>query len=135
LLAIASYFAFFHVIRLVPLVGAALFAVAAILLVSGLKRAYEQPQLYRGKVAGRVLASLSVAVLAVFCLCAMILPKHFAKGLMAPRIGDRAPGFTLADARGNHVALAGLLSAPMIDSAGAAHVPKGVLLIFYRGYW
>ncbi|HWZ45336.1 MAG TPA: hypothetical protein VNW97_17815, partial [Candidatus Saccharimonadales bacterium] len=60
LLAIASYFAFFHVIRLVPLVGAALFAVAAILLVSGLKRAYEQPQLYRGKVAGRVLASLSV---------------------------------------------------------------------------
>jgi len=40
-----------------------------------------------------------------------------------PRLGQKAPDFTLSDQNGKPVALADLLS------------PHGAVLIFYRGHW
>jgi len=40
------------------------------------------------------------------------------------------PPFSLPDATGKQVSLTELLTAPVNGSA-----PKGVLLVFYRGYW
>src|SRR5258705_336553 len=48
----------------------------------------------------------------------------------APRVGQKAPGFTLQDTDGHPVTLARLLA----PDAGAARV-DGVVLIFYRGFW
>jgi putative tricarboxylic transport membrane protein len=51
----------------------------------------------------------------------------------APRIGNKAPEFTLADASGKATSLAELLTTPVNVTNTAK--PRGVLLIFYRGYW
>jgi len=52
----------------------------------------------------------------------------------APQIGQKAPVFTLADTHGKPVSLSELLSAPINGKAPSSN-PRGVLLIFYRGYW
>jgi len=43
----------------------------------------------------------------------------------APHVGQKAPDFTLLDSNGKSVTLTALL----------ASSPRGVLLVFYRGYW
>jgi peroxiredoxin len=48
----------------------------------------------------------------------------------APQVGQKAPDFTLKDTSEKPVALSELLSTPVNGSK-----PKGVLLVFYRGYW
>jgi len=48
----------------------------------------------------------------------------------ALRVGAKTPDFTLADSDNKAVSLAGLLTEPICGAA-----PKGVLLVFYRGYW
>jgi hypothetical protein len=113
----------------------ALFLVSVALMISGLKRAFGQPQAYRGKVAGPVLALLGVAVLGVFGWGAYMAAKLFPAALHAPQVGQKAPEFVTVDSKGNSVALAQLLTTSITDSSGVARTPKGVLLVFYRGYW
>jgi len=48
----------------------------------------------------------------------------------APQVGQKAPDFTLSDTNNKPVTLAQLLVEPINNKP-----PKGVLLIFYRGYW
>ena len=48
----------------------------------------------------------------------------------APQVGQKAPDFTLSDTSNKPMSLAGLLTQPINGKS-----PKGVLLIFYRGYW
>jgi peroxiredoxin len=48
----------------------------------------------------------------------------------APQVGQKMPEFSLPDADGKQVSLNELLSTPVDGQS-----PKGVLLIFYRGYW
>jgi hypothetical protein len=48
----------------------------------------------------------------------------------APQVGQKAPEFLLMDTTGKSVSLGELLSTPINGNA-----PKGVLLVFYRGYW
>jgi peroxiredoxin len=51
----------------------------------------------------------------------------------APRVGQKAPDFTLPDQNGKAVTLGELLtSAPSGAPDGKAN---GALLIFYRGHW
>jgi peroxiredoxin len=48
----------------------------------------------------------------------------------APQVGQQAPAFTLIDSNNKPVTLAQLLSERINNRP-----PRGVLLIFYRGYW
>jgi hypothetical protein len=137
LLALLSYVFLFQITRSVFWLSLLLFAFAIALLFSGLKRAFAQPESYRGKIAGPILTALSVLVLALFGLATYGISRAFAVAANAPKIGQKAPEFTLVDANHNSVTLAQLLSAPIpaAGATGAAHPPKGVLLVFYRGYW
>lgn len=97
----------------------------------GLRRAFGQPQIFRGKVGGSILTVVTVLFVAL-----SVLGFFFARALPpsahAPQVGQKVPDFTLNNAGGQPTSLAALLSTPM-DPSGKA--PKAVLLIFYRGYW
>jgi hypothetical protein len=101
-----------------------------VLVVIGLWRALRQPEIYRGKVAGSIIAVVSLLLLVgsiKFFSVARQLPPESAG---APQVGQRVPDFTLPDSDGHLVSLSQLIS----GSAGSA-APKAVLLVFYRGYW
>ena len=115
--------------RILPWLNLALAVIALILLIVGLKRAFTQPRVFRGKVAGSILAVISVLVFAV-TLLGFIHSREMPSAADAPQVGQKVPEFTLADSNGNQVSLAQLLSSPMGNSS-----PKAVLLVFYRGYW
>jgi hypothetical protein len=107
-----------------------IFALGLLVLFVGLRRAFTQPHTYRGKIAGSILATLSVAALAFFCLMIFSLGKRLPTSAQAPKVGQKAPDFALADTSGHTVSLASLLS-----TSDPSHPTKGVILIFYRGYW
>jgi hypothetical protein len=105
-------------------------AVALTFLILGLKRAFGQSQVYRGKVLSVVLtviALLPVGLAAVFFVGARKLPSS----AEAPQVGQKVPDFTLSDTSGKLVSLDQLLA----PASSEAPTPKAVLLIFYRGYW
>ena len=112
-----------------------LFVVAAVLLFSGLKRRSHEPELYRGKIAGYVLTTLSVLILGLFGFAVYEVSRVFPDAKNAPQIGQRAPEFSLVDTNGKNFTLAELLSTPIANSGSAASATKGVLVVFYRGYW
>jgi hypothetical protein len=133
LFAFVSYifiFVEYPITRDVPWVNLLLFGAAGALLFAGLSRAYRHPELYRGRVAGPVVTLLSALIFALFVFQIFFLARQLPASARAPRVGQKAPDFTLLDTGGKQVSLAELLSSPL---AGAK--PKGVLLVFYRGYW
>jgi hypothetical protein len=112
-----------------------LFVAAAVLLFSGLKRRSREPELYRGKIASYVFTIVSLLILGLFGFVAYQVSRAFPEAKNAPRIGQRAPEFSLVDANGQNFTLAQLLSGSITNSGGAARAAKGVLVVFYRGYW
>ena len=64
--ALVAYGFFVNETRAVFWPALLLFVVAAVLLVSGLKRRSREPELYRGKIAGPVLIALSVLIFGLF---------------------------------------------------------------------
>jgi hypothetical protein len=127
LLAPLSYFLVFlrfPVTRDVPWVNLLLFVVAGWFLGIGLKRAFGEPERYRGKVSGVVLGTLSLLLFGLFCYFTFSLSKDLPASSDAPRAGQQAPGFKLADANGKLVSLSEMLKGR-----------RAALLIFYRGYW
>ena len=68
-----------------------------------------------------------------FRVCNVVCFAPIAVAAGAPRVGDKAPEFMLADTSGKMVALSTLLSEPIPGKVGGK--PRGVLLVFYRGYW
>ena len=135
ILALIVYAAVFISTREVFWVSLALFTVSGTLLASGLRRAFGQRGSYRGHVAGPILTVLSGLILASFAFVTYEIPKHFAAARNAPKVGQPAPQFTLVDTAGKAVSLTDVLASPVGQTGGAAHAPKGVLLVFYRGYW
>jgi hypothetical protein len=117
--------------RDMPWANFLLFALALVFLLVGLRRAFGQSNLYRGKIAGPILTTISVAALVFFCVSIFSLGKHLPPSTQAPKVGQKAPDFALADTSGATVTLASLLSTPIT----ASQPTKGVVLIFYRGYW
>jgi len=133
LFAFLSYipiFAKYPVTRDMPWASFLIFALGFIFLFAGLRRAFSQPTAYRGKIAGPILTTISVAALVFFCLTIFSLGKHLPPSAQAPKVGQKAPDFALTDASGKTVSLASLLS-----TSATAQPVKGVVLIFYRGYW
>jgi hypothetical protein len=133
--ALAGYVFLVMETRAVFWLALLLFVVAAVLLVSGLKRRSRDPGLYRGKIAGPVVTTLSMLLFGLFGFVVYEVLKVFPEAKNAPQIGQRAPEFSLVDANGNNFTLVQLRSTPITNSGGAARASKGVLVLFYRGYW
>ena len=120
--AVFSYAFFFYrfpITRDVPWVSYILLAAAIVLLIAGVRRAPGR------KIVAIIVAAIGVGLAALFVASVTVFSR-VPRGANVPAVGAKAPDFTLLDASGKPVALAQLLAEP-----GA----KGVLLIFYRGYW
>ncbi len=133
LAAFLSYFMFFArfpVTRDFPWVNLLLFVAGFVLLGLGLKRAFGQAEVYRGKVSGVLLTVLSALVLGLFVSYTFFFSRLLPASQGAPRLGQKAPEFTLPDSHGRPVSLAGLLAPATPGAPG-----RWVLMVFYRGYW
>jgi hypothetical protein len=136
LAVIPVYFVFFAkypITRNMPWASWLMFAIAGWLLWIGVRRAFVNSALYRGKVAGPILAVLSLGAAVFFGYATMYASRQLPAAAGAPSVGEKAPEFTLADTNGNMVAMSTLLSEPMPGTAGQK--PRGLVLVFYRGYW
>ncbi|HKO45525.1 MAG TPA: hypothetical protein VJU84_19780 [Pyrinomonadaceae bacterium] len=133
-LAYPFFFVNFPITRDFPWATLILYAFAVALLLIGLKRAFagntKRPLL--SKIVASAVAGLSVIFIGLFLFSTLIMARWLPPSTGAPQVGQRAPDFTLSDASGKQVSLSDLLSQPI---AGQSQQPKGVLLIFYRGYW
>jgi hypothetical protein len=127
------FFVNFPITRDFPWANLLLFMIAAGLLFVGVRRAFAPDRSRLAKVGSSVLATLGVLIIGVFIFAILIAGRWLPPAQGAPRIGNKAPEFTLADASGKATSLADLLTTP-INVTNTAK-PRGVLLIFYRGYW
>jgi hypothetical protein len=113
-----------------PWANIALFVVAALLLFVGIRRAFAPGRRRISKIFSTLGALLSVLILGMFILVAFIGARWLPASTRAPQVRQEAPTFTLNDTNGKPVSLAELVSQPINGKPA-----KGVLLIFYRGYW
>lgn len=114
-----------------------LFAVLALVFLgTGLRRAFGQAHVYRGKVLSVVLTVIALFPLGLTAF-AFVKARELPSSTAAPQVGQRVPDFTLSDTTGKPVSLDQLLApaASASTSQSQARAPKAVLLIFYRGYW
>lgn len=116
--------------RDVPWVNFLLFAVAMVLLFVGVRRAFRPERRLISRITAPILATISILIIAFFMFITLIQSRWLPASQAAPAVGQKAPEFTLTDTNGQPVTLALLLSQPINNKP-----PKGVLLIFYRGYW
>ena len=134
LAALVSYFTFFvrfPATRDFPWANLLLFAAGGGLLGLGLKRAFQPPGGVLGKAVGSVLGLFSALIFGLFLFYNFYLSSKLPGTEHAPRLGQKAPGFTLADQYNRPVTLATLLG----DNAAAEKKGQWALLVFYRGYW
>lgn len=135
LLSVVTFFSYFAVFvwypvtRDFPWANLLLFLVAAVLLFLGLRRAFTSDR-RAPKILAAIATTFGVVVIAFFLFAFFIGGRQLPASSGAPQVGQRAPDFTLNDADGKVVSLNELLSTPISGNA-----PKGVLLVFYRGYW
>jgi hypothetical protein len=133
LVALFSYpfvFVNWPVTRDFPWVNLLLFGIAAVLLFVGVRRAFSADRRRISKIAASVVATFSVLVLGFFLFTFFIASRWLPASHGAPQVGQKAPDFTLVDTNNKQVSLKSLLSEPINGRAA-----KGVLMIFYRGYW
>lgn len=119
--AIFSYLFLFvrwPITRDVPWTAFVLFAIALVLMVIGFRRTER-------KVFASMVMTIGIGVMAFFTF-GMLVMTGLPASHGSPAVGAKAPDFTLPDTNHHDVALSQLIAAP-----GS----KGVLLIFYRGYW
>lgn len=130
--AVFSYFAVFvwyPVTRDFPWANLLLFVVAGALLFMGVRRAFAGERRL-SKIVASIVTTLSVALIAFFLFGFFVAARWLPASKGAPQVGQKAPDFMLTDSSGKAVSLDELLSTPVNGTP-----TKGVLLIFYRGYW
>jgi AhpC/TSA family len=130
LISYPFFFVRFPATRDFPWATFLLFAVAAVLLVTGVRRTSADNATRGRRVVARILSSFGLVIFVLFVFSFFIAGRRLPASLGAPQVGQKAPDFRLADTEGKTVSLSDLLSTPV-----AGHAPKGVLLVFYRGYW
>jgi hypothetical protein len=126
------FFARYPVTRDVPWANFLILALGLVFLISGLWRAFGRSQEYKGKILGPILGTIGLLGVGLFCSLIFYGSKQLPKSAGAPKVGQKAPEFTLVDTNNKTVSLASLLATPLPNSTAP---PKGVFLIFYRGYW
>jgi hypothetical protein len=137
-LTIAAFLSYFFVFVLFPITrdfpwaNLLIFVVALVLLFTGVRRGFarDRPHPTRSKIVASIVATLSVVILGLFVFTIFVVGRWLPASKGAPQMGQRAPDFSLPDTNGNQVSLIDLLTTPVNGSA-----PRGVLLVFYRGYW
>lgn len=138
LLTLSAFFTFFFIFvwipatRDFPWANLLMFSIAVVLLVMGVRRGFaaDRPHPARSKIITSIIATLSVAVIGFFIFTVFVAARWLPPSKGAPQVGQQAPDFTLTDTTGKQVSLTELRTAPIDGKA-----PKGVLLVFYRGYW
>lgn len=138
LLTVAAFMSFFFIFvrfpitRDFPWANFVLFAIAAVLLFLGLRRglAADRPHPMRSKIVSVLVTVVGVLVIGLFAFAYFVGGRMLPASKGAPQVGQRAPEFTLPDSTGKQVSLNELMTSPINGKA-----PRGVLLIFYRGYW
>ena len=113
-----------------PWANLILFGIAMVLLFLGLRRAFKPDKRVFSKIFSSLAAALGLLMLAGLLFAVLVAGRWVPASAGAPQIGQKAPDFTLIDPSTKPVTLAQLLSEPINNKP-----PKGVLLIFYRGYW
>ena len=134
------FFINFPITRDFPWVNLLLFAIALALIAVGLRRAFAVPQPAEGgarrsilsKIVASGLATLSVLMIGLFVFSVFVVSRWLPPSTGAPQVGQKAPEFTLSDMSGREVSLSELVAAPI---PGQTNAKKGVLLVFYRGFW
>ena len=137
-LTLAAFFTYFAVFvwfpstRDFPWANLLIFLIAIVLLVMGVRRGFasDRPHPTRSKVVTSIVATLSVVILGLFVFAVFVAARWLPASKGAPQVGQRVPDFTLTDTTGKPVSLTELRTSPIDGNA-----PKGVLLVFYRGYW
>jgi peroxiredoxin len=111
-----------------PWVNLLLFGLSAVLIAAGVRRAFAPGRLRSLRLtAGFIVTALSVVMFANFVTGVFVRGRDLPPSARAPRLGERAPEFTLPDECGAPVSLGALLS----SAAGpGAPAPTGVLLVF-----
>jgi hypothetical protein len=130
LISYPSVFVRFPFTRDFPWANFLLFAVAAVVLLLGVRRAFAPDRSRISKIVASTLATLGVLILGLFVFSFFIASRSLPASHGAPQVGQKAPDFTLVDTNGKPESLSELLSSPINGKA-----PKGALLVFYRGYW
>ena len=137
LLTVAAFMSFFFIFvrfpitRDFPWANFVLFAIAAVLLFLGLRRGFapDRPHPTRSKIVSVLVTVVGVLVIGLFAFAYFVGGRMLPASKGAPQVGQRAPEFTLPDSTGKQVSLNELMTSPINGKA-----PRGVLLIFYRGY-
>ncbi len=123
-------FIWFPVTRDFPWATLVLFGISSALLLVGVRRTYAARGRKRFRVLATIATTLGLAICTLFLLLFFVVGRRLPASHGAPQVGQVAPGFTLADTNNKPVALSELLASPL-----NGRTPRGVLLIFYRGYW
>jgi hypothetical protein len=118
------FFALFPATRDLPWANYFLFLAGGALLAAGVRRAFRDPARYRGKISGSILTVLSAVLFAFFVALVTYFSRQIPTAGTALGVGQKAPAFALLDTAGKQVSSADLLQ---------NH--RGLVIIFYRGYW
>ena len=113
-----------------PWANLVLFAIAFVFLLFGLRRAFKPEKRIVAKIFSSLAAAFGVLLLAALLFMIFVMGSWLPPSTGAPQVGQKAPEFTLTDSNDRPVTLAQLLTEPVNNKP-----PRGVLLIFYRGYW
>ena len=138
LLTLAGFMSYFFIFvrfpvtRDFPWANFLLFLFAGVVLFMGLRRGFasDRPHPTRSKIVTVLVSAFCLVVMALFVFAYFVGGRMLPESKGAPQVGQRVPDFTLPDTTNKQVSLNELMTVPINGKT-----PRGVLLIFYRGYW